>query len=52
MMLILLTVYKQYTYLIENVQFRGVFKTSKLWFNKMYYSDQGPHIRGLGGRVS
>ncbi|XP_023336358.1 tereporin-Ts1 isoform X2 [Eurytemora carolleeae] len=29
----------------------GVFKTSKFWFNKMYYSDQGPHSRGLGGRV-
>ena len=28
---------------------QGPFTTSSYWFNKMYYSSQGPHKRGMGG---
>ena len=30
---------------------QGPFSSSSYWFNKMYYSDIGPHVRGFGGKV-
>ena len=30
---------------------QGPFSSSSYWFNKMYYSDIGPHVRGMGGKV-
>ena len=30
---------------------QGPFTSSSYWFNKMYYSDIGPHVRGMGGKV-
>jgi len=30
---------------------QGPFSSSSYWFNKMYYSDIGPHVRGQGGKI-
>jgi len=30
---------------------QGPFSSSSYWFNKMYYSNIGPHVRGLGGKI-
>jgi len=30
---------------------QGPFSSSSYWFNKMYYSDIGPHVRGMGGKI-
>ena len=35
--------------LLAGVQ--GPFASSSYWFKKMYYSNIGPHARGLGGKI-
>lgn len=30
---------------------QGPFTTSTFWFSKMYYSEMGPHTRGMGGKI-
>ena len=46
--------YKSSDFIIEETKgifLQGPFSSSSYWFNKMYYSDIGPHVRGQGGKI-
>ena len=42
---------KKRDWIIYCKSIKGPFSSSSYWFNKMYYSNIGPHVRGLGGKI-